>query len=247
MSEPKVFFGHEEVPASEKTARVKTVFDSVASRYDVMNDFMSLGTHRILKRMVVETAAIREGHAVLDAAGGTGDIARLLTRAVGPSGRVTCFDINELMLREGRDRAIDSGCNGIEFVLSDAQQLPFQDAQFDALTIGFGLRNVADQPRALGEFRRVLRPGGRLVVLDFSKPESSALRFAFGMFKWTWPLIGELVAGESRPYQYLVESIETHPSQAVLALMLRDSGFIDVRYDNLLGGIAALHWGTASA
>lgn len=245
MSEKKVFFGREEVLASEKTARVHTVFDSVASRYDVMNDFMSLGTHRVLKRIVVETAALREGNAVLDAAGGTADIARLLTRAVGPSGSVTCFDINNSMLREGRDQSIDAGCMNINFVLADAQQLPFHDSQFDAVTIAFGLRNVADQPRALSEFRRVLRPSGRLVVLDFSKPTTSALRFAFGAFKWTWPLVGQMVVGTSRPYQYLVESIETHPSQGILALMLQDCGFKDVRYDNLLGGIAALHWGTA--
>ena len=246
MSEPKVFFGREEVPASEKTARVHTVFDSVASRYDVMNDFMSLGTHRLLKRMVVETAALRQGNAVLDAAGGTGDIARLLTQAVGREGSVTCFDINSSMLREGRDRSIDAGCMDIDFVLTDAQQLPFQDAQFDAVTIGFGLRNVADQPKALSEFQRVLRSGGRLVVLDFSKPTNSALGFAFGTFMRTWPVVGNLLVGTPRPYQYLVESIETHPSQGVLALMLRDSGFKDVRYDNLLGGIAALHWGTAA-
>lgn len=245
MSEKKVFFGREEVLASEKTARVHTVFDSVASRYDVMNDFMSLGTHRVLKRIVVETAALREGNAVLDAAGGTGDIARLLSRAVGRSGSVTCFDINNSMLREGRDQSIDAGCMDINFVLADAQQLPFHDSQFDAVTIGFGLRNVADQPRALSEFRRVLRPSGRLVVLDFSKPTTSALRFAFGAFKWTWPLVGQMVVGTSRPYQYLVESIETHPSQGILALMLQDCGFKDVRYDNLLGGIAALHWGIA--
>lgn len=245
MSEPKVFFGREEVSASEKTARVHTVFDSVAPRYDVMNDFMSLGTHRVLKRIVVETAALREGSVVLDAAGGTGDIARLLTQAVGSSGSVTCIDINNSMLREGRNRSIDAGCMDIDFLLADAQQLPFHDAQFDAVTIGFGLRNVADQPRALSEFRRVLRPGGRLVVLDFSKPTSPAVRFAFGAFKFTWPLVGELLVGTSRPYQYLVDSIETHPSQSVLALMLRDCGFNDVRYDNLLGGIAALHWGTA--
>ena len=245
MSEPKVFFGREEVPASEKTARVHTVFDSVASRYDAMNDFMSLGTHRVLKRVVVESAALRQGNAVLDAAGGTGDIARLLTQAVGPSGTVTCFDINNAMLREGRDRSIDAGCMDIEFVLADAQQLPFQDAQFDAVTIGFGLRNVADQPRAIAEFRRVLRPGGRLVVLDFSKPTNPVIRAAFGMFSRTWPLVGNIVVGTPRPYQYLVESIETHPTQEVLALMLRDCGFNDVRYDNLLGGIAALHWGTA--
>lgn len=244
MAEPRVFFGREEVPASEKTARVHTVFDSVASRYDVMNDFMSFGTHRVLKRMVVETAALRQGCAVLDAAGGTGDIARLVKEAVGPAGSVTCFDINNAMLREGRNRSIDAGCMDIDFVLADAQQLPFHDAQFDAVTISFGLRNVADQPRALSEFRRVLRSGGRLVVLDFSKPTSPLLRFAFGAFKWTWPVVGDVVTGSSRPYQYLVDSIETHPSQAVLALMLRDCGFNDVRYDNLLGGIAALHWGT---
>ena len=245
MRESKVFFGREEVSPEEKTARVKTVFDNVAERYDMMNDFMSFGTHRILKRLVVETAAIRTGHRVLDAAGGTGDIARLLTRAVGTDGEVICFDINDAMLCEGRNRAIDAGCGEIRFVQANAEQLPFKSGYFNAITIGFGLRNVADQIRALTEFKRVLRPGGRLVVLDFSKPTNLAIDFAYGMFKRSWPLIGQLVVGASQPYQYLVDSIETHPSQEVLSLMMQDSGFSAVRYDNLLGGIAALHWGTA--
>ena len=245
MSEPRVFFGREEVPVEEKTARVKSVFDSVHARYDVMNDFMSLGSHRILKRILVETAALRRGHRVLDAAGGTADIARLAQRVVGSSGEVICCDINDGMLREGRNRSIDAGSMDIKFILADAQELPFCDDYFDSVTIGFGLRNIADQIRALGEFRRVLKPGGRLVVLDFAKPTNTPLSMAYGLFKRTWPLVGQLVAGGSQPYQYLVDSIETHPSQGVLALMLQDSGFSDVRYDNLIGGIAAIHWGTA--
>lgn len=245
MSEPKVFFGREEVSPAEKTTRVSSVFDSVAARYDVMNDFMSFGAHRVFKRILVESAGLRPGHSVLDAACGTGDISRLLTRAVGHEGCVTSFDINDSMLRVGRDQAIDSGCETIHFTQADAHQLPFPTAAFNAVTIGFGLRNVADQPRALAEFRRVLRPGGRLVVLDFSKPANSLLRIAYGAFKETWPLVGQLVVGTAQPYRYLVDSIETHPTQGVLALMLRDSGFKEVRYDNLFGGIVALHRGTA--
>ncbi len=245
MTDPHVFFGREEVPAAEKTARVKGVFDSVASRYDVMNDVMSFGMHRLLKRILVETAALRPGYAVLDAAGGTGDIARLLMRAVGPTGNVTCFDINDTMLSRGRDQAINAGCGGIRFVLADAQQLPFKSDCFDAVTIGFGLRNISDQSRALAEFKRVLRPEGRLVVLEFSKPTNSAIRASFNVFKQTWPLIGQVVVGSAAPYKYLVDSIATHASQEVLALMLQDNGFKEVRYDNLLSGIVALHWGTA--
>ena len=245
MSEPKVFFGHEEVSKLEKTARVKTVFDSVASRYDMMNDFMSLGSHRLLKRVMIESAALRPGHTVLDVAGGTGDIAQQLFRAVGPSGTVICTDINSQMLQEGRNRAIDSGKLEIKFVLADAQQLPFSTDHFDAITIGFGLRNVADQLQALAEFKRVTRSGGRVVVLDFSKPTNAALDLAFGVFKKTWPIVGNAVVGTPLPYQYLVDSIDTHPSQQALVLMLRDSGFRDVGYDNLFGGVAAIHWGTA--
>ena len=245
MSEPDVFFGREKVAAHEKTARVNAIFDTVASRYDIMNDFMSFGTHRLLKRLVVESAAIRPGHHVLDAAGGTGDIAQLLSRAVGQDGHVTCFDLSEGMLQVGRDRAIDAGYGSIRFAQADAQQLPFQSDVFDAVTIGFGLRNIADQHKALNEFRRVLRHDARLVILDFSQPTNNALGAAYGLFKQTWPLVGQLIVGAAQPYRYLVDSIETHPAQSVLALMLQDCGFKNVHYDNLLGGIAALHWGTA--
>lgn len=244
-TEQKVFFGHEPVTASEKTQRVKSVFDSVASRYDVMNDYMSLGSHRLLKRILVESCALRQGSRVLDVAGGTADIAMLLRKAVGETGSVACLDINQAMLCEGRNRAIDAGCMDIQFIQADAQQLPFNDDQFDALTIGFGLRNVADQPKALAEFKRVLQPGRRLAILEFAKPTNTLLRTAFQAFKMSWPVMGQLVVGTPGPYQYLVDSIETHPSQNVLALMLKDCGFNEVRYDNLLGGIVALHLGSA--
>lgn len=244
-AEPRVFFGRESVSATEKTRRVQGVFDSVAARYDVMNDYMSLGSHRLLKRVLVESCALRRGSRVLDVAGGTADIAMLIRKAIGSTGSVTCLDINQAMLNEGRNRAIDSGCMEIRFVQADAQRLPFKADQFDALTIGFGLRNVADQPKALAEFRRVLRPGQRLAILEFAKPANTLLRTAFHAFKMSWPVMGQLVVGTPGPYQYLVDSIETHPSQDVLALMMKDSGFKGVRYDNLLGGIVALHLGSA--
>lgn len=245
MSDPKVYFGHDEVPAEEKTARVKTVFDTVANRYDLMNDIMSFGLHRVLKRIVVETTALRIGQRVLDVAGGTGDISRLLRRTVGTSGLVVNLDINVSMLSEGRNRDIDAGFLDIHHVVADGETLPFPDHYFHAITIGFGLRNIANRERALGEFQRVLQPGGRLVILDFSKPTNRALGMSFELFKRTWPLVGHFIAGSAQPYQYLVESIDTHPNQAVLSLMLTDNGFTEVHCDNLLGGIVALHWGTA--
>ena len=245
MSEPRVYFGHKEVSAEEKRAGVKTVFDSVANRYDVMNDVMSLGTHRILKRILVETTALRGGQSVLDIASGTGDVGRLLKRAVGNQGLVASLDINESMLREGRNRSIDAGDLAIRHVVADAEILPFEDGYFHAVTIAFGLRNVSNKEQAISEFHRVLKPGGRLVVLDFAKPSNSVLAMGFDAFKRTWPIAGHFIAGSAQPYQYLVDSIDTHPNQKVISLMLSDNGFTDVRCDNLLGGIAALHWGTA--
>ena len=245
MSESRVFFGREEVSPDEKDKRVQEVFKSVVPRYDVMNDFMSLGTHRVLKRVLVETTALRPGTCALDVASGTGDITRLLRGAVGTTGKVISVDVNESMLREGRNRSIDAGGLAIQHVVANAERLPFASDSFDAVTIGFGIRNVARKERALAEFKRVLKPDKRLTILDFAKPSTEFVQVAFGAFKRTWPLVGQLVVGSAQPYRYLVDSIATHPGQEVLALMMRDTGFRDVQYDNLLGGIAALHWGTA--
>ena len=239
----KVDFGFETVSAREKTARVRDVFDTVATRYDVMNDLMSLGLHRIFKRIAVETTGLRKGASVLDLAGGTGDLALLLARAVGPSGRVVLADINAAMLEVGRDRLLDAGFAGVECVVANGEALPFADAIFDAVTIGFGLRNFTDKDAALGEIHRVLKPAGTLVVLEFSKPRNRLLGDLYRVFQRTWPLAGRFVVGDAAPYRYLIESIEMHPDQDALELMMSDAGFREIRYENLAGGVAAIHRG----
>ena len=245
MSESKVYFGKTQVSPEEKTERVNEVFDAVATRYDIMNDLMSMGTHRLLKRVLVESASLRPGSHVLDVASGTGDVAVLLAQAVQSKGQVTALDLNEAMLREGRDRALNAGYLNIQHLVGNAERLPFADNSFRAVTIAFGIRNIARKEKALAEFKRVLVPGGRVVILEFSKPEHQSLRLAFDLFKGTWPLVGQLVTGSAHSYQYLVDSIDTHTPQDVLALMLQDSDYKDIEYDNLLGGIVAMHRGTA--
>jgi len=234
-------FGFERVTPDEKTRRVAGVFRSVADRYDLMNDFMSLGTHRIMKRIVVEMSGARPGHRILDLAGGTGDLAALFSPVVGAEGRVVLADINAAMLNRGRDRLLDRGLSNVEFVLANAEALPFPDATFHAITIAFGLRNVTDKERALREMHRVLAPRGRLLVLEFSKPENPLVATAYSVFQALWPTVGQAVTGDAGAYRYLVESIEMHPGQAALKLMIADAGFVDVGYDNLLNGIVAIH------
>jgi demethylmenaquinone methyltransferase/2-methoxy-6-polyprenyl-1,4-benzoquinol methylase len=238
-------FGYERVPIGEKAGRVAEVFRSVAPRYDVMNDLMSLGTHRILKRMTIELSGVREGHRVLDLAGGTGDLARLFAPRVGARGRVILSDINAAMLEVGRDRMLDEGHANVDAVLADAERLPFADGTFDCVTIAFGLRNVTRKDRALEEMRRVLAPGGRLLVLEFSKPRNPLLSRAYDAFAATWPAMGRLVAGDADSYRYLNESIRMHPPQEALAEMMTSAGFDEVRFHDLLGGIVALHRGVA--
>jgi demethylmenaquinone methyltransferase/2-methoxy-6-polyprenyl-1,4-benzoquinol methylase len=240
-------FGFERVSATEKTQRVAAVFRAVADRYDVMNDLMSLGMHRIMKRVLVEMSAARSGQRILDLAGGTGDIAALLAPIVAPGGRVVLADINAAMLERGRDRLLDEGMTNVDGVQADAESLPFADRCFDVVTIGFGLRNVTDKDRALREMHRVLRPGGRLLVLEFSKPESPLVARAYSAFQALWPALGRAVTGDASPYRYLVESIEMFPDQRALRLMLTDAGFVDVGYDNLANGIVAIHHGRVAA
>jgi demethylmenaquinone methyltransferase/2-methoxy-6-polyprenyl-1,4-benzoquinol methylase len=242
----KTDFGFERVSPSEKTRRVAGVFHAVADRYDVMNDLMSAGTHRLMKRMTVEMSGARSGHRVLDLAGGTGDLAALFAPIVRPTGRVTLADINPAMLGRGRDRLLDEGVANVDFVIANAEQLPFETASFNVVTIAFGLRNVTDKDRALREMNRVLVAGGRLLVLEFSKPEHAFVKAAYSVFQSLWPSIGRAVTGDAAAYRYLVESIEMHPDQRALKLMLRDAGFDDVGYENLLDGIAAIHYGTAT-
>jgi demethylmenaquinone methyltransferase/2-methoxy-6-polyprenyl-1,4-benzoquinol methylase len=220
------------------------VFDSVASRYDVMNDLMSGGLHRIWKRFTISQAAIRRGQSVLDLAGGTGDLARVFAGQVGSSGHVVLADINASMLQEGRRRLVDAGVAGnLSIAQVDAENLPFANASFDCITMAFGLRNVTDKDAALASMLRILKPGGKAMILEFSKP-SAALKPAYDLYSFkVLPLLGKLVANDQASYQYLAESIRMHPNQDTLRDMMTDAGFERCRYHNLAGGIVALHIG----
>jgi demethylmenaquinone methyltransferase / 2-methoxy-6-polyprenyl-1,4-benzoquinol methylase len=238
-------FGFAEVPLSEKARRVKGVFDSVATRYDVMNDLMSLGIHRIWKRFTVEKASLRRGMQVLDLAGGTGDLAALMAPRVAPGGRVVLSDINEAMLRRGRERLLDEGLAGdrVEYCLADAERLPFGNSRFDVVTMAFGLRNVTRKEAALAEIFRVLAPGGQLLVLEFSHP-AEPLAPVYDLYSFrVLPAIGRLVANDAGSYRYLAESIRMHPDQDALRDMMAAAGFEGCRFHNLTGGIVALHRG----
>lgn len=237
-------FGFQRVPPEEKTRRVRGVFASVAEHYDLMNDLMSLGIHRLWKRFALARTGLRPGGRALDLAGGTGDLTRELARLVGPRGRVVLADINERMLAVGRRRLVDAGVLGnVSYAQVNAEALPFAADHFDCITIGFGLRNVTDKARALAAMYRVLKPGGRLLVLEFSRP-TTAIRPFYDLYSFhLLPLMGQLVAGDAASYRYLAESIRVHPDQATLAAMLADAGFEDCDWYNLSGGIVALHIG----
>lgn len=238
-------FGYREVPIAEKQKLVGQVFSSVAGKYDVMNDLMSFGIHRWWKRFFVATSGVRQGDRVLDLAGGTGDIAALLLPRVGNQGEVVVADINSAMLRAGRDRLLDRGLlRGLRWAQVNAESLPFPDESFDAVTIAFGLRNVTDKARALAEIHRALKPGGRLLILEFSKVNQDWLKplYDFHSFQ-VLPRIGKLVAGDEASYRYLAESIRKHPDQATLKAMLETAGFRGVEVRNLSAGIVAIHRG----
>ena len=246
MSEQRTTdFGYRQVPEEEKTRLVGGVFDSVATRYDLMNDLMSGGIHRVWKRVTIELSGVREGHRVLDVAGGTGDLSSRFARIVGPNGRVVLSDINESMLRVGRDKLIDSGTiANLDFVLADAERLPFAERSFDCVTIAFGLRNVTDKDAALREMRRVLKPGGRALVLEFSRVGPEPLRQLYDLYSFSvLPRIGAAVAGDEASYRYLAESIRKHPDQATLEAMMQAAGFERTSHRNLSGGIVAIHSG----
>lgn len=238
-------FGFERVPRREKQRRVRGVFDSVAARYDLMNDLMSGGIHRLWKRLTVELAGVRPGQRVLDLAGGTGDLARQFAARVGSEGEVVLADINRSMLVAGRRRLDDAGVVGnIDYLIADAQALPLAEGSVDCITIGFGLRNVTDKQRALQEMYRVLRPGGRLLVLEFSQPTVPGLKPLYDWYSFhVLPGMGRLVAGDADSYRYLAESIRMHPDQETLKDMLEAAGFGRTQYFNLTGGIVAIHRG----
>ena len=237
-------FGYQSVAADEKAGLVKDVFDSVASRYDIMNDLMSGGLHRLWKRHTVNQAAARPGDVILDLAGGTGDLARAFAKKVGAEGHVVLADINAAMLRQGRTRLVDAGVAGnLSIAQVDAQNLPFADSTFNCITMAFGLRNVTDKDAALRSMFRTLRPGGKAMILEFSEP-SKALKPAYDLYSFkVLPLLGKLVARDSDSYQYLAESIRVHPDQETLKSMMEEAGFERCRYENLAGGIVALHIG----
>ena len=241
-------FGYETVPVAEKEQRVGQVFRSVAQRYDIMNDLMSLGTHRLMKRFTIELSGLRKGHKVLDLAGGTGDFSLRFSPLVGPEGQVVLADINEAMLAVGRDRIIDKGANfNVDVAQVNAEALPFADDTFDCITIAYGLRNVTDKDAALRSMRRVLKPGGRVLVLEFSKPQNEFVRKGYDAFSKLWPLAGKVIANDADSYQYLVESIRMHPDQETLLAMMQDAGLFDCKYHNMMNGVCAIHVGFKAA
>jgi demethylmenaquinone methyltransferase/2-methoxy-6-polyprenyl-1,4-benzoquinol methylase len=244
MAKDSTHFGFETVPLADKARRVKGVFDSVASRYDIMNDLMSGGLHRLWKNFAVEQASVRSGHAVLDLAGGTGDLTKIFAGQVGDRGHVVLADINANMLLEGRSRLIDAGVAGnLSITQLDAEKLPFAADSFDCVSIAFGLRNVTDKEAALTSMLRVLKPGGKLLILEFSKP-AEAVKPAYDLYSFkVIPLLGKLVANDESSYQYLAESIRMQPDQDALLKMMQEAGFERCRYHNLAGGIVALHIG----
>jgi len=245
MSDDQTHFGFQQVPVGEKAKRVADVFHSVADNYDIMNDVMSLGIHRIWKRFTLSQTGLKAGQKVLDLAGGTGDLAMKMAGMVGPSGQVVLSDINGSMLRRGRERLTDNGIAGnIEYVQANAECLPFPDNTFDCITIAFGLRNVTDKDKALRSMNRILKPGGRLLVLEFSKPVTPGLAPVYDIYSFKLlPLMGKLIAKDAESYQYLAESIRMHPDQETLKGMMDEAGFSKTKYHNLTGGIVALHKG----
>ncbi len=238
-------FGYQEIPTAEKTRRVGQVFSSVAGRYDLMNDLMSFGIHRLWKRFTLSQTGLKAGQSALDVAGGTGDLARGLARQVGKTGRVVLADINADMLELGRRRLVDAGVAGnVEFLQADAENLPLPDRSFNCITIGFGLRNVTRKEAALASMYRVLKPGGRLLILEFSRPTPPVLKPLYDFYSFQLlPRLGRLVTGDEASYRYLAESIRVHPDQETLKSMMQAAGFERCSYFNLSGGIVALHRG----
>lgn len=238
-------FGYQTVNTEEKVEKVAKVFHSVADKYDLMNDLMSMGVHRLWKRLTIEKSGVRRGHHVLDLAGGTGDLTSKFSKIVGDKGQVILGDINDSMLKVGRERLIDKGITGnVDYIQLNAETLPFPDNSFDCITMAFGLRNVTNKEAALASMYRVLKPGGRLLVLEFSKPIAPGLSPLYDLYSFKLlPVLGKLVANDAESYQYLAESIRMHPDQETLKAMMENSGFERCDYTNMSGGIVALHRG----
>lgn len=245
QSDETTHFGYKTVNTEEKVGKVAEVFHSVASKYDLMNDLMSMGVHRIWKRLTIEQSGVRRGHRVLDLAGGTGDLTAKFSKMVGVDGQVVLGDINDSMLKVGRARLLDRGIvANVEYVQANAECLPFPDNSFDCITIAFGLRNVTDKDAALASMYRVLKPGGRLLILEFSKPVAPGLSPLYDFYSFKiLPAMGKIIANDSESYQYLAESIRMHPDQETLKTMMETAGFERCDYKNLTGGVVALHRG----
>jgi len=242
-TEKTTHFGYTQVPVEEKAERVRTVFESVASNYDIMNDVMSMGVHRLWKRFTINLAAVRRGQKVLDLAGGTGDLAAKFANQVGSEGQVVLADINIAMLGEGRERLLNMG-TVVDYCQVNAECLPFVDNTFDLITIAFGLRNVTDKDKALASMHRVLKPGGRLLVLEFSHVTVPPLKSVYDVYSFKLlPFMGKVIAKDEDSYRYLAESIRMHPDQETLKSMMGEAGFERCGYHNLTGGIVALHHG----
>jgi demethylmenaquinone methyltransferase / 2-methoxy-6-polyprenyl-1,4-benzoquinol methylase len=244
-SEQKTHFGFQDVDVEEKQEKVADVFHSVAAKYDIMNDLMSMGVHRIWKKITIEMSAVRSGQRVLDIAGGTGDLTYAFSKKVGANGQVVLADINDSMLKVGRDKLADRAAVGnIDYVQANAQALPFPDDSFDVITIAFGLRNVTDKQQALESMYRVLKPGGRLLILEFSKIQQPQLAKLYDLYSFNiLPKMGKLVSGDADSYQYLAESIRMHPDQQTLEQMMQQAGFERTSFKNMTAGVVAIHKG----
>tara|TARA_B100000214_G_scaffold30544_1_gene19745 strand:- start:4865 stop:5629 length:765 start_codon:yes stop_codon:yes gene_type:complete len=240
----KTNFGFKEVDSDKKADLVGDVFNTVSESYDLMNDLMSFGIHRLWKKVTIETSGIKDDFVVLDLAGGTGDMVKLMRDKISDKGTLILSDINASMLNEGRNRLIDEGIKDVQLAQIDAQYLPFQDNTFDLITIAFGLRNVTHKEKALESINRALKPGGKLIILEFSKPQNEVFREIYDLFSFeVIPKIGEFIAQTEESYRYLAESIRMHPTQEELKKMLNDCGFTKCRYENLTNGIVAIHSG----